>query len=83
MRTAYLRCHKGASTAPTFTDGRVYVGSAPDDHPGAGFTVRDDGGALRYVIPGGTCPHLPPPLRDFGPGAAQALGGWFEVVPRG
>lgn len=55
-RSGYVICRKNGSTAKNFTDGKKYWAM-----PGIGrlYTIIDDFGRHRYVIPGIVSPHLP------------------------
>lgn len=80
-RLITVRCDKFLSTVPHFTDGKLYEAR---HHVNALFSVRDDRGHERYIIPDEPCPHLPPTLRDpqlsYGHWKSESLGRFVTIT---
>lgn len=66
-----LVCRKNGSTAKNFTDGKIY----PAVHRvRALYTIQDDFGTERNVIPDEPCPWLPGSIRGEGTAYLKSVG---------
>ena len=69
-----VRCEKnGANYGPRFLDGKVYQAT---HFKNALWSIRDEAGYERYIIPGEPCPHLSVNYRD---GRSVSVGRWVPI----
>ena len=72
-----VRCElNGADYGPPFTDGKLYEAT---HYKNVLWSVRDDLGYERYIIPGELCPHLQKSSMYEGYSRSEPVGRFVEV----